>query len=95
MIVHRSSVVVATMVDEQSLEDLDKFMDELGIDVMTPSMFASERLRLEQRFMETYHLAPEMINPTLKDFGLPDCDLVQEWLELMVFEPYMMQTPTE
>lgn len=73
----------------ESLDEIDKFVEELGIDIITPGEFIRERRRLEQLFMEAYRLAPAMINPMIKCGELHDGHLVQEWAELMVLEPYL------
>ena len=73
----------------KSLEEIDQIVEELGIEIMTPSAFQSERRRLERRFMEIHCLAPTMINPSIRDGDIQDCDLVQEWIDLMALEPYV------
>lgn len=73
----------------RTLEELDKLVEELGIETMTPISFKDEQRRLEQLFKENYGLHPAMITPLIKDGDIQDCDLVQEWIELMALEPYL------
>jgi hypothetical protein len=74
----------------KTLEEIDQLVEELGIETMTPSAFQSERRRLERQFMAIHCLAPTMINPAIRDGDIQDCDLVQEWIELMALEPYVV-----
>lgn len=71
----------------QTLEEIDKLVEELGIEVMTPRSFIRKRRELEVRFKETYRIAPALIAPSIKSGEIQDSGLVREWIALMEFEP--------
>jgi hypothetical protein len=73
----------------QTLDEFDKRMEELDVDVMTPNDFIRERRRLEQRFVETYRIAAALINPLIRSGEIQDGELVEEWIRLMSLEPYV------
>ncbi len=70
----------------KTLAEFDQRMDELGIEEMTPATFMRERKELEQQFFEKHRVAAAMINPMIES-GEIDGDLVEQWTELMAFEP--------
>lgn len=67
-------------------DNIDDFLDELGIDVMTEEAFLLERAQLEKQFLDTYGVVPERIEQQIREGGISENDLVQRWIDLQALE---------
>lgn len=69
------------------LDNIDSFLDSLGIEVMGEEAFLHELALLEREFLVTYGIVPERIDQQIRDGGISENDLVHRWIELRGLEP--------
>ncbi len=69
------------------LDELNEFLDELGIKNFTIDDYNHEKKILEEEFFKL-GIKPEEINSKLEELGC-NSKLVENWIALQTFSPYL------
>lgn len=73
------------------MNSLDTFLDSLGIEIFTKTMFEQQRLQLEAKFLANHGVAPTAIEQYIN--SSEENDLTDQWIALMSLAPDFA-TPT-